>query len=135
LTKIICPRCGEEGYLTAATVKGKKYLYVLHKTDGKMVKHYIGPESGYTAVNKLYGFGISNLLDANLTYVLASILERILDDIKDEKDADRKAKKIAEVERILKANMKKIRSLKDKSGERGNAKDAKPLEASNVQNG
>jgi hypothetical protein len=112
MTKIICPRCGEEGYLTSVTVKGKKYLYVLHKADGKMIKHYIGPESGYTAVNKLYGLGISNLLDANLNDVLASILSRILDDIQDEKDNGKRAKKIAEVERILKANIKKISSLK-----------------------
>jgi hypothetical protein len=112
MPKVICPRCGEEGYLTAVTVKGKKYLYVLHKADGKMVKHYVGPAEGYVAVNKLYGLGISNLLDANLNDVLASILSRILDDIQDEKDNKKRAWKIAEVERILKANMKKISSLK-----------------------
>jgi hypothetical protein len=131
MPKVICPRCGEEGYLTAVTVKGKRYLYVLHKSDGKMVKHYIGPESGYTAVNKLYGFGISNLLDANLTDVLAAILERIEDDIKDGKDADRKAKKIAEVERILKTHMKKIYSLKEKDRGRSIGKKEKQPEASN----
>jgi len=132
MTKIICPRCGEEGYLTAVVVKGKRYLYVLHKSDGKMVKHYIGPESGYTAVNKLYGLGISNLLDANLVDVLAAILSRIEDDIKNERDSEKKAKKIAEVERILKTHIKRIGSLKEKSDVSGNAKEAKPLEASNV---
>jgi hypothetical protein len=132
LTKIICPRCGEEGYITAVTVKGKRYLYVMHKEDKKLVKHYIGPESGYTAVNKLYGLGISNLLDANLTDVLAAILERIEDDIKDEKDSQKKAKKIAEVERILKTNLKKISSLKEKSGVSDNAKEAKQLKVNNI---
>jgi len=131
LPKIVCPRCGEEGYLTAVVVKGKRYLYVLHKSDGKMVKHYIGPERGYTAVNKLYGLGISNLLDANLVDVLASVLSRILNDLQDEKDADKKAKKIAEVERILKANMKKISSLKEKGKGRSDGQKEKQLADSN----
>ena len=124
MPKIVCPRCGEEGYLTAVVVKGKRYLYVLHKSDGKMIKHYIGPESGYTAVNKLYGLGISNLLDANLNDVLASVLSRILDDIKNEKDSEKKAKKIAEVERILKANLKSIGKLKSELKVEANASKA-----------
>jgi len=41
--KVVCPRCGEVGYLNARVVRGHVYFWVVHRgVDGRSYAHYIG---------------------------------------------------------------------------------------------
>lgn len=40
--KVVCPRCGEAGYLNARVVRGRVYFWVVHRVGGRSYAHYIG---------------------------------------------------------------------------------------------
>ena len=107
--KIICPKCGQEGYVATVIVKNRKYLYVMHKEDKKLVKHYIGPAGGYVAVNKIYGLNLTNLLDAKLEDAISSLLDRLEEEIEKGKDREKKLKQIWDLENLLELHMKRLK--------------------------
>ena len=127
MPKIICPRCGQEGYLVSSKVKGKKYLYVSHKEGKKTIKHYIGPADGYTAVNKLYNLNLTNIMEVDLEDVIASLLDRVEEELEDITNVDEKLKKIWDIENLLELHMKRLKDVeKEEMGKKYGEKEKQP---------
>ena len=95
--KVVCPRCGEEGYLVNRRVGNREYLYVDHQkpigteeiTDasGKKMRRtkykrwscYLGPAEGYKVASKFQPFELKGLMakGREMEYFIA-----LVDDLK-----------------------------------------------------
>jgi hypothetical protein len=76
--KVVCPRCGEPGYLERYEVAGRRYLRVVHGRGRNRRRCYIGPAEGYDYVEQHLALGLTNKLDVRYEEVALSALEHFL---------------------------------------------------------
>jgi hypothetical protein len=67
----ICPRCGAPyRHLEYKEVYGKVYVYAYHGKQGRRpILCYLGPADSYSVVEHVFGLGLRNLEDVDLTAV------------------------------------------------------------------
>ena len=67
----ICPRCGAPyRHLEYKTIYGKTYVYAYHGKAGRRpILCYLGPADSYSVVEHIFGLGLRNLEDVDLTAV------------------------------------------------------------------
>jgi hypothetical protein len=67
----ICPRCGAPyRHLEYKEVYGKVYVYAYHGKQGRRpILCYLGPADSYTVVEDIFGLGLKNAEDVDLTAV------------------------------------------------------------------
>jgi hypothetical protein len=101
--KVLCPKCGEEGYYTVQRRGKRQYVYIVHKDH----TCYLGAYGEYVHVNKLHDLGLTNLLSNDYFQQIDSAIFRLLYPRKGEKDRRKELleflrKKVEEVENALK---------------------------------
>jgi hypothetical protein len=67
----ICPRCGAPyRHLEYKTIYGKVYVYAYHGKAGRRpILCYLGPADSYSVVEHIFGLGLKNIEDVDLTAV------------------------------------------------------------------
>jgi hypothetical protein len=75
---VICPRCGEQGYLEKYTVAGRSYIRVVHGRGKSRKRCYVGPAEGYEHDEPHLSLGLTNKLDIRYDAVAVSALEHFL---------------------------------------------------------
>jgi len=76
---VICPRCGQLGYLDVMRVNGREYYRVVHIIGGKRVKHYIGAKDKYIYVNKLHKLDLTNLLSQDISVLIKNAVDNFIE--------------------------------------------------------
>jgi hypothetical protein len=77
---VICPRCGQLGYLDVMRVNGREYYRVIHVTpSGKRIKHYIGARDAYIYVNKLHKLDLTNLLSQDISVLIRNAVDNFIE--------------------------------------------------------
>ena len=76
---VICPRCGQLGYLDVMRVNGREYYRVVHVTQGKRIKHYIGARDAYVYVNKLHKLDLTNLLSQDISVLIRNAVDNFIE--------------------------------------------------------
>jgi hypothetical protein len=99
----ICPRCGAPyRHLEYKTIYGKVYVYAYHgKVGRKPQLCYLGPADSYSVVEHVFGLGLRNLEDVDLTAVAynAASLYQIRarrKSLEERKEAAERLKRLAE---------------------------------------
>ena len=75
---MVCPRCGELGYLEKYSVAGRTYLRVVHGRGKQRRRCYVGPAEGYEHAEVHLALGLTNRLDVRYEEVAVSALEHFL---------------------------------------------------------
>jgi hypothetical protein len=76
---VICPRCGNLGYLDVMKVGNREYYRVIHIIGGKRVKHYIGARDNYIYVNKLHKLDLTNLLSQDISVLIRNAVDNFIE--------------------------------------------------------
>ena len=76
---VICPRCGQLGYLDVMRINGREYYRVIHVTSGKRIKHYIGARGNYIYVNKLHKLDLTNLLSQDISVLVRNAVDNFIE--------------------------------------------------------
>jgi len=76
--KVVCPRCGELGYLEKYSVADRAYLRVVHGRGKQRRKCYVGPAEGYEHAEVHLALGLTNRLDVRYEEVAVSAIEHFL---------------------------------------------------------
>jgi hypothetical protein len=76
---VICPRCGQLGYLDTLRVNGREYYRVIHIIGGKRVKHYIGARDKYIYINKLHNLDLTNLLTQDISVLIRNAVDNFIE--------------------------------------------------------
>jgi hypothetical protein len=84
--KVVCPRCGELGYVERRVVrtsggewgKVKTYIYVVHGRGRDKRRCYIGPAEGYDYVEQHLALGLTNVMDVRYEEVAVSAIDHFL---------------------------------------------------------
>jgi hypothetical protein len=76
--RVVCPRCGELGYLEKYTVAGRTYLRVVHGRGKNRRRCYVGPAEGYEHAEAQLGLGLTNRIDVRYEEVALSAVEHFL---------------------------------------------------------
>jgi hypothetical protein len=102
---VICPRCGQLGYLDVVRVKGREYYRIVHVISGKRVKHYIGARDAYIYVNKLHKLDLTNLLSQDISVLIRNAVDNFIElsrvYAKQSKDVKELLDKIKQIMRTL----------------------------------
>jgi hypothetical protein len=67
----LCPRCGAPyRHLEYKTINNRTYVYAYHGKAGRRpILCYLGPADSYSVVEHIFGLGLRNLEDVDLTAV------------------------------------------------------------------
>ena len=77
---VICPRCGQLGYLDVMRINGREYYRIIHVTSsGKRIKHYIGARGNYIYVNKLHKLDLTNLLSQDISVLIRNAVDNFIE--------------------------------------------------------
>jgi phage gpG-like protein len=102
---VICPRCGQLGYLDVMRINGREYYRVIHNVGGKRVKHYIGARDAYIYVNKLHKLDLTNLLSQDISVLIRNAVDNFIElsrvYAKQSKDVKELLDKIKQIMRTL----------------------------------
>ncbi|MCI4409366.1 MAG: hypothetical protein JHC26_09755 [Thermofilum sp.] len=82
MVKVVCPRCGQLGYLEKHNVAGNEYLYVVHGYGKKRQKCYIGPVESYSHAEWILSLGLTNIHDIDYFAVAENALTRFIGNVK-----------------------------------------------------
>jgi hypothetical protein len=112
MVKVICPRCGRQGYTEIHNVAGKKYLYVVHREGKKRTKCYIGPVEGYDHADRLLTLGLTNIQEIDYLEVSINALLRFIVEIEEKRTKDLGEKQDA-LEKLKRAEKELASYLED----------------------
>ena len=76
--RVVCPRCGELGYLEKYIVAGRAYLRVVHGRGKNRRRCYVGPAEGYEHAEVHLALGLTNRMDVRYDEVAVSALDHFL---------------------------------------------------------
>jgi len=76
--RVVCPRCGELGYLEKYIVADRAYLRVVHGRGKSRKRCYIGPAGNYEHAELLLALGLTNRMDVRYDEVAVSALDHFL---------------------------------------------------------
>jgi hypothetical protein len=76
---VICPRCGQLGYLDVMRVNGREYYRVIHVSGKRRIKHYIGAKDKYVYVDKLHKLDLTNLLSQDISVLIRNAVDNFIE--------------------------------------------------------
>ena len=127
MPRVICPKCGKEGWLIKKKIKGNWYLYVDHyvydweKLESKHVVHYLGAAKKFPKLAELVGLEVGSKVSSipldNAGNVVSSIpgYEEFMERVKELAEAgDEDAKKIMRRAKKDAATIKRVLALLSK---------------------
>jgi hypothetical protein len=76
---VVCPRCGNLGYLEIMRVNNREYVRIVHIVGRKRVKHYIGAKDKYVYVEKLHKLDLTNLKDQDPALLIRNAIDNYIE--------------------------------------------------------
>jgi hypothetical protein len=118
MVKVVCPRCGQPGYIEKHSVAGNEYLYVVHGYGKKRTKCYIGPVDSYSHAEWMLSLGLTNIHDIDYLAVAENALIRFINNVKLKRMKDDEGKveardKLRMAEKKLREYLEEITRLKE----------------------
>ena len=80
--KVVCPRCGEPGYLESYEVAGRRYLRVVHGRGKNRRRCYVGPAGDYEHAELLLALGLTNVMDVDYALVAENAVRRFISEVR-----------------------------------------------------
>lgn len=71
-----CPRCGSPGSISVEKRGSRRYLYYVHVSDGRRVKHYVGPADSYVHAERMHELALTNIRDTDYFEVVMRAMSR-----------------------------------------------------------
>jgi hypothetical protein len=109
--KVMCPRCGETGYLESYEVAGRRYLRVVHGRGKSRKRCYIGPAGDYEHAELLLALGLTNVMDVDYALVAENAVRRFIQEVRLRRFSESKRALIDRVEALVRTLQHLIEEL------------------------
>jgi hypothetical protein len=109
--KVMCPRCGEAGYLESYEVAGRRYLRVVHGRGKSRKRCYIGPAGDYEHAELLLALGLTNVMDVDYALVAENAVRRFIQEVRLRRFSESKKALIDKVEALVRTLQHLIEEL------------------------